>query len=87
MPIDRVGLHASPLIALIGTGQKELLPGPFKEVVVPAGVMAEIALGMDKDPNATRLPQLQWIRQVTVKDIPQSILAWDLGRGEKRRRL
>jgi hypothetical protein len=44
---------------LIGIGQEELLPGLFKEVVVPAGVRAEIALSIDKDPNATRLLQLQ----------------------------
>jgi len=82
MAIDRVVVNASPLIALMGIGQEGLLPGLFKEVIVPAGVMGEIALGIDKDPNATRLPQLQWVCQVSVKDVPQSILAWDLGRGE-----
>jgi predicted nucleic acid-binding protein len=56
MPIDRVVVNASPLIALMGIGQEQLLLGLFKEVVVPAGVMGEIALGIDKDPNATRLP-------------------------------
>jgi predicted nucleic acid-binding protein len=56
MPIDRVVVNASPPIALMGIGQEQLLLGLFKEVVVPAGVMGEIALGIDKDPNATRLP-------------------------------
>ena len=82
MPIDRVVVSASPLIALMGINHEDLLPQLFADVFVPTAVIREIELGSFKDPNASRLRSLDWINEVSIGDIPESILGWTLRRGE-----
>jgi predicted nucleic acid-binding protein len=82
MSNERAVVNASPLIALMGIGQEGLLPELFTEVMVPTAVLREIRAGLDKDPNAARLDSLDWMRPVSVGEIPESILGWTLGRGE-----
>ncbi|MDA0265992.1 MAG: hypothetical protein O2890_03620 [Cyanobacteria bacterium] len=42
MPINRVVINSSPLIALFKSQQAELLPQLFEEIVVPQGVWDEV---------------------------------------------
>ena len=79
MPIDRVVINASPLIVLFKSGQAELLPQLFTEILVPQAVWEEVTIA--NDIAAQQLPNVSWAKPVQVAIHP-SIAAWDLGSGE-----
>jgi len=79
---DAVVVNASPLIALLGIGEERLLPALFGEVYVPRAVLEEVGAGGAKDPNASRLWSLHWLRGAEASTIPESVQGWGLGRGE-----
>ena len=80
MPIDRVVVNASPLIALFRSGQAELLGQLWPEVMIPEAVWMEVLAG--EDAAARGLPVAPWAKQVTVTAVAPTIAAWDLGPGE-----
>jgi predicted nucleic acid-binding protein len=47
MPIDRVVINASPLIVLFKSGQADLLPHIFDEILVPQAVWQEVTASKD----------------------------------------
>ena len=52
MPLDRVVVNASPLLVLFKSGQAELLPQLFGEILVPQAVWNEVmAAQMTQRPN------------------------------------
>lgn len=81
MRIEAVVVNASPLITLFRSGQANLLPRLFDQVVVPEAVWKEVALDEWDDAAARELGAQSWpIR----KDVPPSprVDAWNLGAGE-----
>lgn len=80
MPVDRVVVNASPLIVLFKSGQADLLPQLFHEILVPHAVWDEVIIG-NTDRAAQQLPDADWIQRVDV-EISPAIAAWDLGTGE-----
>lgn len=79
---DCVVVNASPLIGLLRIKREELLPALFESVFIPTTVRDEIAAGRSKDPNAARLGGLSWAMTPPDETIPETVLAWALGRGE-----
>ncbi|MFN0121147.1 MAG: DUF3368 domain-containing protein [Blastocatellia bacterium] len=82
---ERVVINASPLITLCKSGQEELLPRLFGEIIVPDGVWKEIMGGNAADPAAQRLRDpaaFSWCQKEPGITIPSLIQAWDLGAGE-----
>lgn len=82
MPIKQVAINTSPLIALFKSQQAELLPQLFEEIVVPQGVWEEVTARKPEDVAAQRLKAITWICRVDTVEIPATIAAWDLGKGE-----
>lgn len=80
MPVDRVVINASPLIVLFKSGQAELLPQLFCEILVPQAVWREVSAPQD-DVASRQLPASAWAVSVEVLVNPE-IAAWDLGAGE-----
>jgi predicted nucleic acid-binding protein len=80
MPIDRVVINASPLIVLFKSGQAELLPQLFNEILIPQAVWEEVTISKD-DIASQQLPHTSWLQPVSIAIHP-SIAAWDLGVGE-----
>ncbi|MGF1495899.1 MAG: DUF3368 domain-containing protein [Elainellaceae cyanobacterium] len=81
MPISQVVVNASPLIALFKSGQADLLPQLFEEIVVPQGVWEEVTTSKPSDVAAQQLKTVLWVRQVQSLVTPV-VAAWDLGKGE-----
>jgi len=73
-------VNASPLILLCKVGRVELLRRLCRMVCVPEGVVAEIKAVPD-DPASGAIDTCDWLRRVAVV-VPDSVKAWDLGRGE-----
>jgi predicted nucleic acid-binding protein len=71
-------VNASPLISLDRSGSLDLLPRLGRELVIPAGVLAEIARG----PSPIAPVQVGAHRAVSVPIIHPVVAAWDLGTGE-----
>ncbi len=80
MPISQVVINASPLIVLFKSGQAELLPQLFDQIIVPQAVYDEV-VGIKTDVAATQLPTVTWYDCTTVQ-IDPAISAWDVGAGE-----
>ncbi|MCS7030138.1 MAG: DUF3368 domain-containing protein [Gloeomargarita sp. SKYG116] len=73
-------VDASPLILLFKSGQADLLPRLFEEIVIPQAVYEEVTV-MEKDVVAIQLPTVTWYKQIVVPAEPQ-IISWELGAGE-----
>lgn len=73
----------SPLQYLDATGHLDLLPKLFGEIVVPEGVVEEIAEGRALGHPLPDLDALPWLRQVAVPDRRVLLLAAGLGKGER----
>ena len=58
------------------------MPKLFEEIVVPQGVWEEVTARKPEDVAAQRLRSTNWIRRVDPIEIPATIAAWDLGKGE-----
>ncbi|MBE9110369.1 DUF3368 domain-containing protein [Nodosilinea sp. LEGE 07298] len=80
MSLERVVVNASPLIVLFKSGQAELLPKLFREILVPQTVWQEVTIPQD-DTVSRQLPDATWATAVEVS-INSEIAAWDLGAGE-----
>jgi len=81
MRIEKVVVNSSPLIVLFRSGQADLLPRLFGEIVVPEAVYQEILAGREDDAAKMALPQLSWINREKV-EISLPVAAWNLGDGE-----
>ncbi|MCB9135866.1 MAG: DUF3368 domain-containing protein [Anaerolineales bacterium] len=81
MPVAKVILNASPLILLCNSDLALILPELFTEIVAPDAVWQEILDGSHLDRAAQQLPGLSWLKQVTIKPLPD-VVRWDLGMGE-----
>ena len=81
MRIEKVVVNSSPLIVLFRSGQADLLPRLFKEIVVPEQVYAEILAGGEDDAAKTALPLTEWVTRKKV-EITLPVAAWNLGNGE-----
>ncbi|MBL8027482.1 MAG: DUF3368 domain-containing protein [Fibrobacteres bacterium] len=75
MPIKSVVVNASPIICLSKAGLIDLLPKLFYSIIIPREVVAEVGIitgfpeGFSHDAGPTPI-------------IPDSVSAWDLGKGE-----
>ncbi|MEF8755917.1 MAG: DUF3368 domain-containing protein [Accumulibacter sp.] len=81
MRIDAAVINASPLITLFRSGQGALLPGLFKQIVVPEAVWQEVVVQGQEDRAARDLSEQPWPVRVDVVSSPR-VAAWDLGAGE-----
>ena len=81
MRIERVVVNASPLIVLFRSGQIELLPRLFHEILVPDSVWREVTSGGHDDPAARGLAQASWTQRIAV-DPSERVTPWNLGPGE-----
>lgn len=82
MPIDRVVVNASPLIALFRSGQAGLFGQLWNEVLVPGAVWTEVLAGGSQDAAFEGLSAAPWARRVEMSTVAPVIAAWDLGPGE-----
>ncbi|PSN10722.1 DUF3368 domain-containing protein [filamentous cyanobacterium CCT1] len=80
MSVDRVVVNASPLIVLFKSGQADLLPQLFSEILIPQAVWQEVTLPQG-DAASQQLPDAAWAIPVEVL-VNSDIAAWDLGAGE-----
>jgi predicted nucleic acid-binding protein len=81
MQIEGVVVNASPLITLFRSGQADLLPRMFKQIVVPEAVWQEVVSDEWEDTAAQQLSKQAWPVRETVVISPR-VAAWDLGAGE-----
>jgi len=77
-----VVVNASPVIGLLAIGREGLLPALFSKILVPMAVREEILAGAAKDSNAERLGDCDWAVSPPDETMPETVLAWGLGRGE-----
>lgn len=81
MRIEAVVVNASPLITLFRSGQAELLPRLFNQVVVPEAVWKEVVLEEWDDAVTRELGAQIWPIRESVVTSPR-VEAWNLGAGE-----
>ncbi len=81
MRIEKVVVNSSPLIVLFRSGQADLLPQLFTDIVVPELVYQEVLAGRMDDAAKMALPQIPWINRKKV-EITLPVAAWNLGNGE-----
>jgi len=79
LPSEHAVANASPLITLFKSGQADILPGLFRDIVVPSAVWIEVMNGPASDAAAQQLPSIPWITRIESVDVPARIQAWDLG--------
>jgi predicted nucleic acid-binding protein len=72
---------ASPLIILHHIGRFDLLGHLYRAILVPHGVISEIAAGPDGTQIQQALEHLSGYRRFSVTPDPR-IIEWDLGMGE-----
>jgi predicted nucleic acid-binding protein len=82
MRIDRVVVNSSPLITLFNSGQAELLPSLFIEVLVPDAVWLEVSEGGHQDIAAQGIRSAQWIKRLPPTLPDPMVMTWDAGPGE-----
>lgn len=82
MSSNRAVVNASPIITLCKSGQEDLLPQLFGEIVLPGAVWEEVEAGDATDPASQRLSKLGWLKRDDTVAIAPIIQAWDLGAGE-----
>jgi len=81
MWIEKVVINSSPLIVLFRSGQADLLPQLFRDIIVPESVYQEVLAGRENDAAKMALPQAPWINRKKV-EIALPVAAWNLGNGE-----
>jgi predicted nucleic acid-binding protein len=79
---DRAALNASPIITLCKSGQEDLLPQLFTEIVLPGAVLEEVEAGDITNPAAQKLGALTWLKRDDTVAVAPIVQAWDLGAGE-----
>ena len=80
---DVLVVNASPLIFLGNAGRLDLLRvlGATR-VVVPQPVFDEVIYGGHTDKAARALSDTPWLEQRPSPSVPDSITAWEIGKGE-----
>lgn len=80
---DLLVVNASPLIFLGNAGRLELLRVlGASRIVVPQPVFDEVISGGHTDKAARALSDAPWLEKRPFPPVPDSISAWDIGRGE-----
>jgi predicted nucleic acid-binding protein len=79
---DHAVLNASPMITLCKSGQENLLPQLFGEIVLPGAVWEEVNAGDITDPAVQKLSALILVKRNDTVAIAPVVQAWDLGAGE-----
>lgn len=74
-------VNASPVIALARVGQVELLARLPGQALIPQAVAEELSVAPEDDPARIAL-ESGIFKAVKAPAIPETILAWDLGKGE-----
>ena len=82
MSSERAVLNASPIITLCKSGQEELLPQLFTEIVLPGAVWEEVEAGDITDPAVQKLGATPWLKRDDTIAASPLVHAWDLGAGE-----
>ena len=82
MSSDRAVLNASPIITLCKSGQEDLLPQLFTEIVLPGAVWEEVEVGHNTDPAVRKLGALTCLKRDDTVAAAPVVQAWDLGAGE-----
>ena len=78
-----VVVNASPLIFLGNAGHLELLHTLGTErIIVPEPVFDEVIAGGHTDKAARALSDAIWIDKQPALPIPESVVAWEIGKGE-----
>ncbi len=80
--IERWVINASPVILLAKAGVIHLLPRVCDELVIPSGVVGEVATGQAGDAARTWLAGEGAAHVVATPAIPHPLTDADLGRGE-----
>jgi predicted nucleic acid-binding protein len=75
-------LDASPLIALAKVSLLHVADALCGDLVVPAGVAAEVSEGPEDDPGRIWLEQAGSQSVVDASELHSSVVSWDLGAGE-----
>jgi len=81
MRIETVVVNSSPLIVLFRSGQADLMPRLFREVIVPEQVYTEVLAGREDDAARISLPRTDWTIRKRV-EITLPVAAWNLGNGK-----
>jgi len=80
---DVLVVNASPLIFLGNAGRLDLLRVlGAPRVVVPQPVFDEVIYGGHTDKAARALSDAPWLEQGPSPSVPDSITAWEIGKGE-----
>jgi predicted nucleic acid-binding protein len=74
--------NTSPLLYLHQIGRIDLLPALYSQVLVPASVVEELAVGRAAGHDVPSVAALPWARVVSSPTLALLALATDLGRGE-----
>jgi predicted nucleic acid-binding protein len=74
-------VNASPVIALARVGRVDLLARLPAQAALPQAVVEEISVAPEDDPARQALDQ-GIFKIVKASPVPDTILAWDLGKGE-----
>jgi predicted nucleic acid-binding protein len=74
-------INASPVIALARVGLGELLARLPEQAALPQAVAEELSIAPEDDPARQAL-ESGLFKIIKAPAIPDSILAWDLGKGE-----
>ena len=83
MPDAAVVVDASPLIFLGNAGRLGLLHSlGAGRIIVPEPVFNEVLAGGYTDKAARAVASATWIEKHQSPTIPESVVAWEIGRGE-----
>ena len=78
-----VVVNASPLIFLGNAGRLELLHAlGATPIIVPEAVFNEVIAGGHTDKAAQAISDAGWIEKRVAPSIPESVVAWEIGKGE-----
>lgn len=83
MPEASLVVNASPLIFLGNAGRLELLHElGAGRIIVPQAVFDEVLSGGYTDKAARVISEATWLEKIASPPIPESVAAWEIGRGE-----
>jgi predicted nucleic acid-binding protein len=75
-------VDASPLIHLARTGNLPLLKALSSNLLIPEPVLDELRAKGEGDAVLQDVLATSWLSRVQPPPIPETLLAWDLGKGE-----